>query len=112
LAHKWRIFSEIPQNRKYDGCDTELTNLHTKIEADERHNNPELPRVDSKFSKRIGKAEAVHQSEGKSDQSPPLRRVTSDQIFDTDLGNRRRDQRFHDSPGQPNNVEGGKRQRD
>jgi hypothetical protein len=35
----------------------ELTNLHPKFEADERHNNPELPRVDSMFS---GTAQFAH----------------------------------------------------
>src|SRR6202040_4255622 len=52
---------------------------------------PKVPRVDSKFSKRVGKAESVHQSEGRrgrSHQTAPLRRDTSDQIFDINIRDR------------------------
>jgi hypothetical protein len=73
---------------------------------------PKLPRVDSKFSKRVGKAESVHQSEGRSHQTPPLRRDTSDQIFDINVRDRGGDQRFHDSPWLPDTVKGGQPQRD
>src|SRR5262249_46257081 len=105
-------FSKFPQNGRYKARHKKLTNLHAKIEADERHNNSESPRVDSKFSKRIGKAESVHQSEGKRNQAPPLGRVASEQIFDTNVGDRGRDHRFHNSPRQPNNVESGQSKRD
>jgi hypothetical protein len=71
-----------------------------------------LPRVDSKFSKRISEAESVHQSEKKKRSESATLAIHLDQILNTDVRDRGRDHRFHHSPGQPDNVEGGQSQRD